>query len=137
MQEAEPLSLVPYERLRGMGTLRVYLNQPQEALAAFERAEKESPYRGDSSDLGKQFGAQVAEGRARAYRQLADVDRAVTEQELAVKLNPENAAWWTELAELYQAQGQAEKAAQAREKAEAIQSKTVSMPKAPEPAKKQ
>ena len=137
MQEAEPLSLVPYERLRGMGTLRVYLNQPQEALAAFERAEKESPYRGDSSDLGKQFGAQVAEGRARAYRQLADVDRAVTEQELAVKLNSENAAWWTELAELYQAQGQAEKAAQAREKAEAIQSKTVSMPKAPEPAKKQ
>jgi tetratricopeptide (TPR) repeat protein len=137
MQEAEPLSLVPYERLRGMGTLRVYLNQPQEALAEFERAEQKSPFRGDSSDLGKQFNAQVAEGRARAYRQLADVDRAVTEQELAVKLNPENAAWWTELAELYQAQGQAEKAAQAREKAEAIQSKTVSMPKAPEPAKKQ
>jgi tetratricopeptide (TPR) repeat protein len=136
MQEAEPLSLVPYERLRGMGVLHVYLNQPQEALAAFERAERESPYQGDSSDLGKQFNAQVAEGRARAYRQVADVDRAVAEQELAVGLDPENAAWWTELAELYQVQGQAEKAVQAREKAEAIQSKTASISKSPQPAEK-
>jgi tetratricopeptide (TPR) repeat protein len=136
MREAEPLSLVPYERLRGIGVLHVYLNQPQEALAAFERAEKESPYRGDSSDLGKQFNAQVAEGRARAYRQLGDLDRAVTEQELAVRLSPDNAGWWTELAELYLAQGQTEKAAEAREKAEAIQSKTASMSKAPQPAEK-
>jgi tetratricopeptide (TPR) repeat protein len=137
MQKAEPLSQVPYERLRGIGVLYVYLNQPQEALAAFERAEEKSPYRGDSSDLGKQFSAQVAEGRARAYRQLADVDRAAAEQELAVSLSPENAAWWTELAELYQAQGQTEKAAQAREKAEAMQSKRASTLKAPEPAEKQ
>lgn len=136
MQEAQMLSLVPYERLRGIGLLHVYLNQPQEALAAFEHAEDKSPYRGESSDLGKQFNSQVAEGRARAYRQMNDPDRAVAEQELAVRLSPDNAGWWTELAELYQAQGQAEKAVQAREKAEAIQSKTASMSKAPEPAEK-
>jgi tetratricopeptide (TPR) repeat protein len=136
MQEAVPLSLVPYERLRGMGVLHVYLNQPQEALTAFERAEEKSPYRGDSSNLGGQFNAQVAEGRARAYRQLADVDRAVIEQESAVRLSPENAAWWTELAELYQVQGQAEKAAQAREKAQAMQRKIASISKAPQPAEK-
>jgi tetratricopeptide (TPR) repeat protein len=137
MREAEPLSQVPYERLRGQGILYVYLNQPQEALAAFERAEQNSPYRGDSSDLGGQFNAQVAEGRARASWQLNDVDRAVAEQELAVRLGPDNAAWWTELAELYRAQGQTEKAAQASEKAEAIQRRTLSMSKAPEPAEKQ
>jgi Tfp pilus assembly protein PilF len=60
----------------------------------------------------------------------------VTGQELAVRLSPDNAGWWTELAELYQAQGQTEKAAQARKRAEAIQSKTASNSKAPEPAEK-
>jgi tetratricopeptide (TPR) repeat protein len=137
MQEAEPLSLVPYERLRGQGVLYIYLNQPQEALAAFERSERKSPYRGDSSDLGKQFNAQVAEGRARAYRQMNDVDRAVAELELAVNLNPENAAWWAELAEVYQAQGQAEKSARAREKAQSIQKRAADLTKPPEPGKNQ
>jgi len=135
MQEAEPLSLVPYERLRGQGVLYVYLNQPREALAVFERAERKSPYREDSSDLGKQFNAQVAEGRARAYRQMNDVDRAVAELELAVNLNPENAAWWTELAEFYQAQGQAAKSAQAREKAQSIQGRAAELMKPSQPGK--
>jgi tetratricopeptide (TPR) repeat protein len=71
--------------------------------------------------LGKQFDAQLAEGRARAYRELNDVDHAVSQQELAVKLSPERAAWWATLADLYQAQGQTEKALQAREKAESLQ----------------
>jgi tetratricopeptide (TPR) repeat protein len=135
LQEAEPLSLVPYERLRGQGVLLVYLNQPKEALASFERAERKSPYRGDSSDLGKQFNAQVAEGRARAYRQLIDVDRAVAELELAVNLNPENAAWWTELAEFYQAQGQAAKSAQARERAQSIQGRAANLMNPSKPGK--
>jgi tetratricopeptide (TPR) repeat protein len=97
------------------------MNQPQDAIAAFERAERKSPYREDSSDLGKQFHAQLAEGRARAYRELNDLGRAVAQQELAVTLNPGNANWWATLADLYQAQGQSEKSAQAREKAESIQ----------------
>jgi tetratricopeptide (TPR) repeat protein len=121
VKEAVPLSQVPYDRLRALGTLYVYMNQPQDALAAFERAERKSPYREDSSDLGKQFQAQLAEGRARAYRELNDLDHAVAQQELAVTLNTGNAAWWATLADLYQAQGQAEKSVQAREKAESIQ----------------
>jgi tetratricopeptide (TPR) repeat protein len=121
VKEAVPLSQVPYDRLRALGTLYVYTNQPKDALAAFERAERKSPYREDSSDLGKQFQAQLAEGRARAYRELNDVDHAVAQQELAVKVNPGSAARWATLADLYQAQGQTEKSAQAREKAESIQ----------------
>jgi tetratricopeptide (TPR) repeat protein len=121
IKEAVPLSPVPFDRLRALGMLYVYMNQPQDALAAFERAERKSPYREDSSDLGIQFQAQLAEGRARAYRELNDLDRAVAQQELAVKLNPENAAWWATLADLYQAQGQAEKSSQAREKAQSLQ----------------
>jgi tetratricopeptide (TPR) repeat protein len=121
VKEAESLSQVPYERMRSEGTLYVYMNQPQEALAAFERARKTSPYNGDSSDLGKEFNAQVAEGRARAYRELNKLDRAVEQQELATRLSPENPRRWVALAELYEAQGQATKGAQAREKAQAIQ----------------
>jgi tetratricopeptide (TPR) repeat protein len=121
VKEAVPLSRVPYDRLRALGTLYVYMNQPQDALAAFERAERKSPYREDSSDLGKQFQAQLAEGRAQAYRELNDLVHAAAQQELAVTLNPENANWWATLADLYQVQGQTEKSAQARERAESIQ----------------
>jgi tetratricopeptide (TPR) repeat protein len=121
LKEAAPLSQVPFDRLRAQGVVYVYMNQPQEALAAFQRAEAKSPYRGDSSDLGKQFNAQLAEGRARAYRELNDLDHAVSQQELAVRLSPEKAAWWTTLADLYQAQGQTEKALHARERAESLQ----------------
>jgi tetratricopeptide (TPR) repeat protein len=99
------------------------MNQPQEALAAFERAEKKSPYRGDSQELGKTFSAQLAEGRARAYRELNDLDHAIGQQESAVRLSPENAAWWSTLADLYAAQGQAEKAQLAREKARSLENK--------------
>ncbi len=124
LKEAAPLSQVPFDRLRAQGVVYVYMNQPQEALAAFQRAEAKSPYRGDSSDLGKQFNAQLAEGRARAYRELNDLDHAVSQQELAVRLSPERAAWWTTLADLYQAQGKTEKALQARERAESLQKGT-------------
>lgn len=123
VREAAPLSLVPHERLRALGVLYVYMNQPQEALAAFERAEKKSPYRGDSQELGKTFSAQLAEGRARAYRELNDLDHAIGQQESAVRLSPENAAWWSTLADLYAAQGQAEKAQLAREKARSLENK--------------
>ena len=69
IKEAVPLSQVPYERLRNLGSLYDYMNQPENALAAFDRANQNSPYRGDLSDLGRQFNAQLAEGKARAYRQ--------------------------------------------------------------------
>jgi len=124
VKKAVPLSQVPHERLRALGLLYLYMNQPQEALAALQRAEVESPYRGESADLGRAFTTQLAEGRARAYRELNDFGHAVEQQELAVSMNPENAATWTTLAELYEANGQAAKAAQAREKAKSLQSRT-------------
>jgi len=137
VKEAVPLSQIPYERFRALGALYIYMNQPQDALAAFDRAEKESPFRGDSPELGMPFRAQLAEGRARAYREENDLDRALEQQELAVRLNVENAAWWTALAELYEARGQAEKAAQAREKAKSlhIQMESPKKPAEPGPAR--
>jgi tetratricopeptide (TPR) repeat protein len=121
IKEAVTVSQVPYERLRSLGTLYLYMDQPESALAAFGRANQNSPYRGDSSDLGKQFNAQLAEGRARAYRQMNDLSRAVAEQESAVRLGAENPARWIALADLYQALGQPEKSLRARETAKSMQ----------------
>ena len=125
IKEAVSLSQVPYERLRSLGTLFVYMKQPKDALNAFARAERESPYTNESSDLGKEFKAQLAEGRARAYRQLNELDRAVAEQELATRFSPENPARWLALADLYEANGQAARSAQARERAKEIQKSSV------------
>ena len=121
VEEAASLSIVPYERLRSTGLLYLYMNQPQQALAAFDRAERASPFAGESSDLGKQFNAEVAEGRARAFREMNEIDRAVQQQELATILTPENPARWTLLSDLYAAKGQTANSSQARLRAQSIQ----------------
>ena len=121
VKEAAPLSPVPNERLRSLGLLYLYMNQPQMALAAFDEAERASPYRGDSSDLGSGFDAMIAAGRARAYKQMNEMDQAVAQQKLATSLTPENPASWTALAELYDAQGEAAYSSQARQRAQSIQ----------------
>jgi tetratricopeptide (TPR) repeat protein len=136
LQQAATMSLVPYERVRSLGQLYLLMNEPQAALASFARAESISPYHGDAADQGRQFRALLAEGRARAYRQLNEMDRAVAEQETAVRLGPENGGRWIALADLYQAQGQTEKAARTREKAEALQREAAGLSEAPEPAEK-
>jgi tetratricopeptide (TPR) repeat protein len=121
VEKALPYSQVAYDRWRAIGVLYTYMNQPEDALGAFERAEKKSRYRGDSSGLGKEFNAQLAEGRARAYREMSNLNDAVSQLELALHLSPAHAAWWAELADLYQAQGQNAKAIEAKQKAESLQ----------------
>ena len=49
-----------------LGYAQLALDQPQEALISFDRADKESPFVGDAAVLGEAFRAQVAEGRHRA-----------------------------------------------------------------------
>jgi tetratricopeptide (TPR) repeat protein len=120
VEEAAPLSLVPHERLRSLGLVYLYMNRPQDALAAFDQAEHSSPYQGESSDMGKDFNARIAEGRARAYRQLNEMDRAVAQQKLATSLTPENPASWVALADLYEEQGETADSSQARLRAQSI-----------------
>jgi tetratricopeptide (TPR) repeat protein len=120
LKEAAAVSLMPHDRLRSLGQLYVLLNQPQLALSTFARAEDASPYRGAAADQGKRFRAQLAEGRARAFRQLNDLNQAIAQENVAVQLEPEGATHWQVLADLYQVQGQPEKAAEARVKAESL-----------------
>jgi tetratricopeptide (TPR) repeat protein len=131
LQQAAKMSLTPYERVRSLGQLYLHMNQPRAALSSFARAEAMSPFHGDAAYQGQRFRIQIAEGRARAYRQLNEFDQAVAEEKTAIRLDPEDPKRWLALAELYQGQGQMEKAAEAREKAETIQKQAGDMPNAP------
>jgi tetratricopeptide (TPR) repeat protein len=129
VKEAGPLSLVPYDRYVTAGLLYLAMNQPKEALTAFEQAEHDSPYGDEPSELRNEFNAKIAEGRARAYQQLNDVDRAVAQQKLATSLTPADPDSWYALADLYTAQGQAADSTQARLRAQSIQAAAQKDPK--------
>jgi tetratricopeptide (TPR) repeat protein len=104
----------PHDMWMLLGQAYLQLNQPQPALAAFDKAEGSSPFRDEGESLGAGFNSLVATGRAKAWYQLGDLARAVSFQEDAVKLAPDDAKLWLGLADLYDAQGRTAKAAQAR-----------------------
>jgi tetratricopeptide (TPR) repeat protein len=137
VNQAASMSSVSYDRLRSAGLLYIYMNQPQAALAAFDRAQRARPYQSESSELDNDFEAKLAEGRARAYRQLNDMDRAVAQQQLATSLAPRNPASWNALADLYAAQGQTSDSLQARLRAQSISDAAKDASKSPEAASKQ
>jgi tetratricopeptide (TPR) repeat protein len=121
INEAVAYSQVPYDRFRSMGHVYLSMNQPQDALAAYDRAERASPFRNDTTNLGKNFNARLAEDRASAYRALKDLPHAIEQQELAVRLTPEDAVAWRAMAQLYELQGNSTQAAAAREHAAELQ----------------
>jgi len=114
------LSYHPYDRYRWLGQLYLAMQQPRQALAAFDDAIASSPYRGESSPAAGDFNARVASGRARAWRMLGDLNRAVEMQQEAVRLAPLDPARWAELADLYQQQGRTDLASQARQRAQQL-----------------
>jgi tetratricopeptide (TPR) repeat protein len=128
IKEAIVYSQIPYERFRSLGHVYLTMEQPQDALAAYDRAERASPFHNDTTDLGKVFNAQLAKDRARAYRALADLQNAATQQELALRFTPADSAAWLTLAELYEAQGNSAGAATARQRAAALQSPAANAP---------
>ena len=117
LETSARLSTNDYDRYRTLGQIYLVMKQPRQALDAFDRATRSSPYQGEASSAGAEFQAQVAEGRARAWHALNDLNRAVESQEQAVKFTPNNPARWMELASLYDEQGHADLAAQARQRA--------------------
>jgi tetratricopeptide (TPR) repeat protein len=122
VKEAATYSQVAYDRYRSLGQLYISMNQFQSALAAFDRADHSSPFHSDSSDPGRKFSARLAQGRSRAYLGSNDLPHAVAQQELAVRLTPEDSSAWLTVADLYKAQGNSTAAASAKEKAAALQS---------------
>jgi tetratricopeptide (TPR) repeat protein len=104
----------PHDMWMLLGQAYLQINQPEQALVAFDKAVASSPFRDAGESLGAGFNSLIATGRARAWYQLGDVARAVSFQEDAVKLAPKDAKLWLGLADLYDAQGHKEQAGQAR-----------------------
>jgi len=103
----------PHEMWMMLGQAYVQSRQPQPALEAFDKAVDASPFHGDET-LGASFNSLIAAGRANAWYQLGDLSQAVSFQEEAVRLAPEDRALWQGLADVYEVQGRTTKAAEAR-----------------------
>jgi len=88
---------------------------PQEAIDAFDRAEKSLP-----SEAANPALAEADHGRAAAWAMLGDLTKALSFEEKAVRIAPQNASFWTELARLYGLQGRKAEAEKADEHANAL-----------------
>ncbi len=93
--------------------------RPQEALRAFDRAQSSlvgQPTSGDNSFL-----ANLAHGRAMAWNALGNLDRAVSFEEETVRLSPDRAEDWLQLADWYTRQGRLADGQRARDRAAVAQ----------------
>jgi tetratricopeptide (TPR) repeat protein len=104
----------PHDMWMLLGQAYLQTRQPEQALVAFDRAVASSPFRGEGESLGAGFDSLIATGRAKAWYQLGDVARAVSFQEDAVRLAPNDGKLWLGLADLYDGQGRKAQAEQAR-----------------------
>jgi tetratricopeptide (TPR) repeat protein len=89
----------------------------------FTRAEASLPeHPADAPD--NNFFANLAHGRAVAWSALGDLDRAVSFEEETVRLSPERAGDWLQLSNLYERQGRLADAQRAKERAQAIETRS-------------
>jgi len=119
LRRSAETSARPHDAWMTLGLTYLQMQQPQPALEAFDKAEAASPFGEAGSSLGSTFYSLIATGRSKAWYQLGDVERAVSFQEEAVKLAPNDPRLWSGLADLYEVQGRTTKAAEARSRAKA------------------
>lgn len=117
--EAEPalataavMTAAPGNQYKALGQVQLHLN-PKHALASLRKAEDAGPQPNDWSPAARQFRAQLAEGRARAWLALHDASRATAFAEEATRLAAQPQRW-SLLADCYTAQGRSAEAEQAR-----------------------
>lgn len=66
----------PHQLYLELGVLDLDLGLPSQALIAFDKAEKSSPYDGDAASIGTSFKALLADGRESAWSRMADLYEA-------------------------------------------------------------
>jgi len=118
MKRSAETSYNPADRYRVIGQIENVMQQPQEALRAFDRAERIGSH--GSVEDQRIFRAQLASGRARSWELLHDPDRAIEEQRKSVELFPDDAARWATLANLYREKGDSSAAAQAQARSDTL-----------------
>jgi tetratricopeptide (TPR) repeat protein len=115
LKHAAGLSLQPFNIYMTMGKLQIALNHPEKALAAFDKAERSSPYRNGAESLAPEIYAELAEGRSEAHRLLAHWNEAIAFQQEAIQRTPQVQRRWDRLARLYEASGQMKQAGEIRQ----------------------
>jgi tetratricopeptide (TPR) repeat protein len=115
LRRSADLAVSPADRYRVLGEVDLAMNKPEDALSAFDSAErfgkKLAPLPGFAS-----LSAKLAEGRGRAWLALHDATRATAFLEQSTGLAPEPRRW-NLLADCYIAQGRTAEAEQARNRA--------------------
>jgi len=112
VQHSADLAVMPAERYRLLGNVNLAMNQPGDALAAFDRAEHDGQKMAPLPSYPF-FRAKISEGRGHAWLALHDPSRATGYAEEATRLAPEPQRW-NLLADCYAAQGRTAEAEQAR-----------------------
>jgi tetratricopeptide (TPR) repeat protein len=120
MERSAEISYNPADRYRVVGQIENAMQQPKDALEAFDRAESIGSH--GSVEDQKIFRAQLASGRSRSWELLHDLDRAIQEQHKSVQLLPNDSGRWSTLAQLYHEKGDTSSAEQAQARAEALRS---------------
>jgi tetratricopeptide (TPR) repeat protein len=121
IERAAKESTEPLDMYMTLGKLQIALNHPEQALAAFAKAEKSSPFRNGGESLAPELYAEIAEGSSEAYRLLGDWTAAIAFQQEATRRTPLVVSRWNRLADLYEATGQMQLAAEARQRAAELQ----------------
>ncbi len=119
MKQSAALSYEPAPRWKTIGQIENAMQQPKEALKAFDRASRIGSH-GDSEQQNVLKG-QIASGRAQSWLLLHDLDQAIEQERISTQLLPNDAGRWSALAQLYRQKGDQANAEQAQAKADRLQ----------------
>jgi tetratricopeptide (TPR) repeat protein len=121
VERAAEESTEPLDMYMTLGKLQIVLNHPEQALTALAGAEKHSPFRNGGESLAPELYAEIAEERSEAHRILGQWSEAIAFQQEAARRTPTVANRWNRLADLYEATGQMQLAAEARQRGGELQ----------------
>lgn len=108
------LDVDPSLQLLQLGYYALSVGSPEDALQAFDEAERTAPGARKKDTGGNSFSYKMAAGRAEAWRRLGDNHRAAQAQEQAVQLAPNERQPWLNLAQIYELLGRPAEADRAK-----------------------
>ena len=121
IERAAKESTSPLDMYMTLGRLQIALSHPQQSLAAFAEAKKNSPFRNGGESLAPELYAEIAEGNSEAHRLQGNWPEAIASQLEATRMTPLVGSRWKRLADLYETNGQMQLAAEARQHAAELQ----------------
>jgi len=121
IESAAEVSANPANEYGLLGIIDLNTGEIHQSLTDYDRAESAAKeYWRGQEDKSRSLFAQIAAGRASAYYQLGEMQRAIDAQQEATRWTPEDAGTWKTLGDYYASSGQQELKEQAYEKAHAL-----------------